>query len=137
MIREWKGTRCAIGQTFFLFSTLDSAVRREEVTSPQISNSPETSADAVPFSMARSRAPKQSSKASSANFGAAKDQRNARDLEDWRYSSSLFCAGRCRELDNRERTIGNNGTRFKRGRRHVLPMEAVLELSEFIDRHTA
>ena len=116
---------------------LDSAVCREEVTSPQISNSPETSPDAAASSITRSIAPKQSSKASGANFGAARDQRNARDLEDWRYSSSLLCAGRHRELDNRERTIGNNGTRFKRGRSHVLPMDAILELSEFTDRHTA
>src|ERR1700735_295847 len=122
MITEWEGTRCAIGQTFFLFSTLDSAVCREEVTSPQISNSPETSPDAASFSITRSTAPKQSSKASSANFGAARDQRHGRDLEDWRYSSSFLCVGRFRELDNRERTIGNNGTRFKRGRSHVLPM---------------
>src|SRR5579859_1026355 len=126
MITKGKRTRCAIRQTFFLFSTLESAVRREEVTNPQISNSPETSPDAVARSITRRTAPKQSSKASSANFGAARDQRNVRDLEDWRYSSSLLYAGRCRELDNRERTIGNNGTRFKRGRSHVLPMDAVL-----------
>ena len=88
---------------------------RDEVTSPQISSSPETSPGAVSFSITRSTAPKQSSNASSANFGAERDQRDARDLEDWRYSSYLLGAGRFRELDSRERTIGNNGTRFKRG----------------------
>ena len=115
MLTQWTGTRCVIRRTFFLFSTLDIEVCKEEVTSPQISSSPETSPGAVSFSITRSTAPKQSSNASSANFGAERYQRNARDLEDWRYSSSLLGAGRFRELDNRERTMGNNGTRFKRG----------------------
>lgn len=72
--------------------------------------------------------PKHSSKLSSENFGAARDQTSASDLEDWRYTSSRFCAGRFRELDSKEITMGSSGTRFKSGINQALRANPAFEL---------
>ena len=88
---------------------------------------------AASLSKARNIDPKHSSKLSSENFGAARDQTNARDLEDSRYTSCRFCAGRFRQLDSKEKTIGSSGTRFKRGVNQALRTNPVFELLELKD----
>jgi hypothetical protein len=98
----------------------------------QIAIRPRLSPDpAVSPCKTRNVDPKHSIKLSSENFGAARDQMSARDLEDWRYSSSRFSAGRVRVLDTKEETIGSSGTRFKRGINQALRVNPVFGLFEF------
>ena len=77
----------------------------------------------------RNRTPKHSSKWSGENLGAARDQTSAKLFEEWRHISSRIRAGRSMMLDSKERTIGSNGTRFKRGISHVLWTDGVFESS--------
>jgi len=98
----------------------------------QIVVRPEFSTDSVvSLTKTRNRAPKHSSKWSGENLGAARDQTSAKLFEEVRQSSSRTRAGRSMELDSKERTIGSNGTRFKRGISHVLWMDRVFESSGF------
>jgi hypothetical protein len=100
----------------------------------QIATRPRFSPDpAASSSKTRNIDPKHSSKLSSENFGAARDQTSERDLEDRKYISSRLCAGRFKELDSKERTIGSSGTRFKRGINQALWANPVFELLELLE----
>jgi hypothetical protein len=107
----------------------------EEVTNVQIAIKPGFSPDpAASPSKTRNIDPKHSSKLSRENFGAARDQTSVRHLEDRRNTSSRLCAGKFRELDSKEKTIGSSGTRFKRGSNQALRANPVFELFELKDK---
>jgi hypothetical protein len=115
-------------QTFFLFVKFDKAACKEKVTNMHISTRPVVPPDwAVSSLNTLSIAPKHSSRLSGENFGEARDQTSASDFEQGKYSSSRFCKGKLGELDNTERTIGSNGTRFKRVVSHVALPELAFE----------
>jgi hypothetical protein len=102
------------------------------VVRPEFSPDPTAS-----LTKTRKTAPKHSSRLSGENFGAARVQTSARHFDEWRYSSSRFCAGRSRELDSNKRSIGSSGTRFKSGINHVLWTVLVFEFSGLKNKSTS